>query len=93
VSTDPSIGDVVAVRVVRRNPWGLDVVVVDDPNIDGFIDPASISDEYVGGPADYPMKRAIIEAAFLGKGARGQNRFSLRKSDIERATAENRHGS
>ena len=78
-----NIGDVMAVEVVGRHSWGLDVKVVAQPDIEGFVDPAVISDEQIDGIADFPSLGSVIDATFLGVGAHGKNRFSLRRPDTE----------
>jgi len=61
---------------------GLDVEAIEHAHVAGFVDPAAIPDDYIGGLADYPPLGAIAEAVFLGTGSHGGNRFSLRRSDI-----------
>lgn len=74
-------GDVVAVRVLERHPWGLDVAVAQRSEQIGFVEPNMIGDGRPAPVEDFPAPGRVLDAIYLGDTAQGLLRFSLNPAD------------
>ncbi len=70
-----------AVRVLERHPWGLDVAVAQRSEQIGFVEPNMIGDGHLAGVEEFPPPGRVLDATYLGDTEQGLLRFSLNPAD------------